>query len=74
MIYTDLEGILDDTGIENKYALAMVVATRARQLSERRSSIIDGGAGSEQCISRSLEEVEGHELNIGTAALEPEDA
>lgn len=62
MIYTDLENVLDKTGIENKYALAMIVANRARQLSEQKSVI--SGESSELCITRSVHEVEDGKLDI----------
>lgn len=63
MIYTDLENLIDSTGIENKYALAMIVATRARQLSEQKGSALSG-EGSELCITHSIEELENSELDI----------
>lgn len=63
MIYTDLENLIDSTGIENKYALAMIVATRARQLSEQKGNVLSG-EGSELCITHSIEELENSELDI----------
>lgn len=69
MIYTNLEEMLEETGIENKYALAMIIATRARQLSERRDSIIDGSS-SEMCITKSIKEIEDQELDIVSRAEE----
>ena len=56
MIYTDLEKIFSTTDIENKYALAMIVSTRARQLSEQKGRLL-GGEGSERCISYAIEEI-----------------
>lgn len=38
MIYMDLEKFYSKTGIPNKYALTLVVAARARQLSERKDA------------------------------------
>ena len=65
MIYTDLERIFDTTGIENKYALAMIVSTRARQLSEQKGSLL-GGEGSERCITYAIEEIEANHLEIAS--------
>lgn len=65
MIYTNLDKILTDTGIENKYALAMIVTTRARQLSERRDSDIYA-ASSEMCITRSINEIQDRDLSISS--------
>lgn len=65
MIYIDLENIFEHTNIENKYALAMIVATRARQLSEQKGRILDG-EGSERCITYAIEEIEGDKLNIAS--------
>ncbi len=73
MIYTDLEQILDETGIENKYALAMIVSARARQLSEQKGRMLDG-AGSERYITYAIEEIEDGRLNIGAATIPAEDA
>ncbi len=39
MIYMDLEKIYKERNIPNKYILAIVVAARARQLSERKGAI-----------------------------------
>ena len=65
MIYIDLENIFEHTNIENKYALAMIVATRARQLSEQKGRILDG-EGSERCITYAIEEIEDGKLNIAS--------
>ncbi len=64
MIYTDLEKIYKTRGIENKYALAMIVSTRARQLSEQKGRLLDGGS-SERYITYALEEVQSGGLTIG---------
>lgn len=61
MIYTDLEKIYKTRGIENKYALAMIVSTRARQLSEQKGRLLDGGS-SERYITYALEEVQSGDL------------
>lgn len=63
MIYTDLEKIYKTRRIENKYALAMVISARARQLSEQKGRLLDGGS-SERYITYALEEVQGGALNI----------
>lgn len=65
MIYTDLENIFENTNIENKYALAMIVATRARQLSEQKGRLFDG-EGSERYITYAIGEIEGDKLNIAS--------
>ncbi|MDR1885621.1 MAG: DNA-directed RNA polymerase subunit omega [Synergistaceae bacterium] len=67
MIYTDLEKIFSTTDIENKYALAMIVSTRARQLSEQKGRLLDG-EGSERYITYAIEEIEDDHLRISTAA------
>ncbi|MDR3354639.1 MAG: DNA-directed RNA polymerase subunit omega [Synergistaceae bacterium] len=59
MIYTDLEKIFSTTDIENKYALAMIVSARARQLSEQKGRLL-GGEGSERCISYAIDEICGN--------------
>lgn len=71
MIYTDLESILNANEIENKYALAMIVASRARQLSEQKGSALSG-EGSERCISHSIEEIEQHALEISSSFVPPQ--
>jgi DNA-directed RNA polymerase subunit omega len=65
MIYTDLEKIFETTGVENKYALAMIVAARARQLSEQKGSLLSGG-GSERCITYAIEEIEANHLSVAS--------
>lgn len=64
MIYTDLENIYKTKKIENKYALAMIVSTRARQLSEQKGRLL-GGESSERFITYALEEVQNGDLIIG---------
>ncbi len=66
MIYADLERIFDTTGIENKYALAMIVSTRARQLSEQKGSLLGSEVGSERCITYAIEEIEANHLDIAS--------
>jgi DNA-directed RNA polymerase omega subunit len=63
LIYTDLEKIYRTTDIENKYALAMIVSSRARQLSEQKGRQLDG-EGSERYITHAIEEIECDRLNI----------
>jgi DNA-directed RNA polymerase omega subunit len=65
MIYTDLEKIYEATDIENKYALAMIVSTRARQLSEQKGRLLDG-EGSERYITYAIHEIEDDCLDIGS--------
>jgi DNA-directed RNA polymerase omega subunit len=68
MIYNNLEKIYDTTRIENKYALAMVVSTRARQLSEQKGRSLDG-EGSERYITHAIAEIEKGRLNIDPAVV-----
>jgi DNA-directed RNA polymerase omega subunit len=73
MIYTDLEKIYKTSDIENKYALAMIVSTRARQLSEQKGRQLDG-EGSERYITYAIEEIEDDRLNIHTTFIQHESA
>lgn len=54
MIYMDLEKIYKDRDIPNKYILTLVVAARARQLSERKGAA-DGYE--EKFITRAVDDV-----------------
>lgn len=63
MIYTDLERIYRTSGIENKYALAMVISARARQLSEQKGRAMEG-AGSERFLTYALEEIGDNLLTV----------
>ena len=69
MIYNNLEKIYETSHIENKYALAMVVSTRARQLSEQKGRALEG-AGSERFITHAIEEIDGGRLNIDAGVTE----
>ena len=69
MIYYNLEKIFEISCVENKYALAMVVSTRARQLSEQKGRALEG-AGSERYITHAIEEIEGLRLNIDPGVIE----
>jgi DNA-directed RNA polymerase omega subunit len=68
MIYNNLEKIYDTSRIENKYALAMVVSTRARQLSEQKGRTFEG-EGSERYITHAIDEIEKGRLNIDSAVV-----
>ncbi|MDR3164510.1 MAG: DNA-directed RNA polymerase subunit omega [Synergistaceae bacterium] len=68
MIYNNLEKIYETSRIENKYALAMVVSTRARQLSEQKGRSLDG-EGSERYITHAIDEIEKGRLNIDSAVV-----
>jgi DNA-directed RNA polymerase omega subunit len=73
MIYNNLEKIYKTSKVENKYALAMLVSTRARQLSEQKGRALEG-EGSERFITHAIEEIEAGNLNIDsgvTGASEP---
>jgi DNA-directed RNA polymerase omega subunit len=72
MIYTDLERIYKLSDVENKYALAMVISTRARQLSEQKGRQLDG-EGSERYITYAIEEIENGWLNIKSTLTRQED-
>ncbi|MDR1137114.1 MAG: DNA-directed RNA polymerase subunit omega [Synergistaceae bacterium] len=67
MIYNNLEKIYDTTNVENKYALAMLVSTRARQLSEQKGRALDG-EGSERYITHAIEEIETGRLVVESGA------
>ncbi|MDR1510012.1 MAG: DNA-directed RNA polymerase subunit omega [Synergistaceae bacterium] len=69
MIYNNLEKIYNTAHVENKYALAMVVSSRARQLSEQKGRALEG-EGSERYITHAIEEIETGRLSIdpGVAA------
>jgi DNA-directed RNA polymerase omega subunit len=67
LIYYNLEKIYESSHIENKYALAMIVSTRARQLSEQKGRALEG-EGSERYITYAIEEIEADHLNIHTEA------
>jgi DNA-directed RNA polymerase subunit K/omega len=54
MIYMDLEKIYRERNIPNKYILTLVVAARARQLSERKGAA-DGYE--EKFITRAVDDV-----------------
>jgi DNA-directed RNA polymerase subunit K/omega len=54
MIYMDLEKIYRERGIPNKYILTLVIAARARQLSERKNTVL---GGDEKFITRAVEDV-----------------
>jgi DNA-directed RNA polymerase omega subunit len=67
MIYHNLERIYETTRIENKYALAMLIVTRARQLSERKGRALEGQS-SELFITYAIEEIEDGILDIASAS------
>jgi DNA-directed RNA polymerase omega subunit len=69
VIYNNLEKIYETSHIENKYALAMVVSTRARQLSEQKGRALEG-AGSERFITHAIEEIDGGRLSIDAGVTE----
>ena len=69
MIYNNLEKIFETSRVENKYALAMVVSTRARQLSEHKGRTLEG-SGSERYITHAIEEIENLRLNIDPGVTE----
>ncbi|ACZ19019.1 DNA-directed RNA polymerase, omega subunit [Thermanaerovibrio acidaminovorans DSM 6589] len=52
MIFCDIDRICRERNIPNKYVLALVVAARARQLSERKGRLED-----EKYISRAIDEI-----------------
>jgi DNA-directed RNA polymerase subunit K/omega len=54
MIYMDLEKIYRERGIPNKYILTLVIAARARQLSERKNTVLDCD---EKFITRAVEDL-----------------
>ena len=54
MIYMDLEKIYRERGIPNKYILTLVVAARARQLSQRKGALL---GSDEKFITRAVDDV-----------------
>jgi DNA-directed RNA polymerase omega subunit len=57
MIFYDIEKIIRDRGIDNKYRLTGAVADRARQLSEQKGRRLVEDAAREKYISLALEEI-----------------
>jgi len=57
MIFYDIEKIIRDRGIDNKYRLTGAVADRARQLSEQKGRRLIEDAVKEKYISLALEEI-----------------
>ena len=57
MIFYDIEKIIRDRGIDNKYRLTGAVADRARQLSEQKGRRLVEDATREKYISLALEEI-----------------
>ncbi|MCE5201659.1 MAG: DNA-directed RNA polymerase subunit omega [Synergistaceae bacterium] len=54
MIYMDLEKIYKDRNIPNKYILTLVIAARARQLSERKGALL---GYDEKFITKAVEDL-----------------
>jgi len=59
MIFYDIEEIIRNLGIENKYLLPVAVAERARQLSEQKGRYLVEDTTREKYISLALEEIAG---------------
>jgi len=57
MIFYDIEAIIRDRKIDNKYRLARAVADRARQLSEQKGRRLVEDSMKEKYISLALEEI-----------------
>ena len=57
MIFYDIEKIIRDREIDNKYRLTGAVADRARQLSEQKGRRLVEEATREKYISLALEEI-----------------
>lgn len=57
MIFYDIERIIRDREIDNKYRLTGAVADRARQLSEQKGRRLTEDATREKYISLALEEI-----------------
>lgn len=57
MIFYDIEKIIRDREIDNKYRLTGAVADRARQLSEQKGRRLVEDATREKYISLALEEI-----------------
>ncbi len=57
MIFHDLEALIKKTGLADKYVLTQVVASRARQFCERKSSNMDD-LTSGRCINQAITDLE----------------
>ena len=55
MICTDIEKLYEDQNIPNKYVLTLILAERARQLSDRRGT---GLGYDEKFITKAMQDVE----------------
>ncbi|MDO5563110.1 MAG: DNA-directed RNA polymerase subunit omega [Synergistaceae bacterium] len=60
MIYMDLEKIYSERNIPNKYILTLVVAARARQLSQRKGALM---GYDEKFITRAVDDVTNGRIN-----------
>jgi DNA-directed RNA polymerase omega subunit len=68
MIFYDIEKIIRDRGIDNKYRLTGAVADRARQLSEQKGRRLIEDAVREKYISLALEEISSGKVVFVNAA------
>lgn len=68
MIFYDIEKIIRDRGIDNKYRLTGAVADRARQLSEQKGRRLIEEAVREKYISLALEEISSGKVVFVNAA------
>lgn len=67
MIYRDLEKLYQKCNIPNKYILTIIVAKRARQLSEQKGRNALSG-GNVKFISQALDELESGRIGFRFAA------
>ena len=63
MIFHDLEALITKTGLEDKYILTRVVASRARQFCEKKSSTLDDMT-SGRCINQAIRDLEDDNLTL----------
>ncbi len=77
MKFHNVDKIMDNIGVHNKYLLTSVIAQRARQISEmkgRRPGAENGGDPAEKAISLALEDMEEGNVHVQLRAATVADA
>lgn len=72
MIFYNMDKIAENAGIQNKYMLTLVIAQRARQLSEMRGAPAEGEEEDEKYISQALQEMESGRLSVSFNTVNPQ--
>lgn len=70
MIFHDLEALLEETGIVDKYILTRVISSRARDFCEKKSSSLDD-LTSGRCINQAILDLEEGNINLIFSAEAP---